>query len=239
LLLRSRTESWARDLVARVRDGRLDAPPDSVLQAVASYRDVDGQPLDVRTAAVELTNVLRPTVAIGRFIAFAALALHRYPACRTTIQSGDPGYLEMFVQEVRRFYPFFPSVGGRVRQAFEWEGHHFAEGTWVLLDLYGTNHDPRIWSDPESFDPERFRRWNGSAFNFIPQGGGDLRSGHRCPGERITIELMKEAVRFLCLEVEYDVPPQDLNIELSRMPAQPASRFLLRYRGKTDRFGID
>ena len=30
-------------------------------------------------AAVELLNVLRPTVAVDRFIVFAALALHRHP----------------------------------------------------------------------------------------------------------------------------------------------------------------
>jgi cytochrome P450 len=85
-------------------------------------------------AAVELINVLRPTVAVARFITFAALALHEHPGARQKLQEGDEEYLERFVQEVRRFYPFFPLVGGRARKDFEWRGHRFEEGTWVLLD---------------------------------------------------------------------------------------------------------
>jgi fatty-acid peroxygenase len=32
------------------------------------------------------------------------------------------------VQEVRRFYPFFPFVSGRVLTEFAWRGHRFARG---------------------------------------------------------------------------------------------------------------
>ena len=110
---------------------------------------------------------------------------------------------------------------------FEWRGHRFAQGDWVLLALYGTDHDGRSWDDPDSFRPDRFRRWDGSPFNFIPQGGGDFHTGHRCPGEWITIELLKRAVRLLVTAMSYDVPPQDLRIDLSRMPAIPNSGFAI------------
>ena len=116
---------------------------------------------------------------------------------------------------------------GRVKQEFEWRGHHFDTGTWVLLDLYGTNHDRRIWGDPETFRPERFRDWSGSAFNFLPQGGGDHFANHRCAGEWITIELMKRAVHLLTWSMRYRVPEQDLRIPLSRMPAIPQSGFVI------------
>jgi fatty-acid peroxygenase len=98
----------------------------------------------------------------------------------------------------------------------------------VILDLYGTNHDPRSWEEPGTFRPDRFRDWNGSPFNLIPQGAGDFQNGHRCPGEWITIELLKSAVRLLTTEVSYDVPEQDLSIDLTRMPAEPKSRFVIR-----------
>jgi fatty-acid peroxygenase len=97
----------------------------------------------------------------------------------------------------------------------------------VLLDLYGTNHDARIWGDPETFRPERFRDRDGSAFKFIPQGGGDHHEGHRCAGEWITIQLMKVAVRLLTRSIRYDVPEQDLRFRLSRMPAVPECRFVI------------
>src|SRR3546814_3503026 len=80
----------------------------------------------------------------------------------------------------------------RTRHKFEWNGHRFPGGRQVMLDLYGTNRDPRTWDAPEEFRPERFRRWDGNPFNFIPQGGGNHDLNHRCPGEWITIELRSE-----------------------------------------------
>src|SRR3546814_12288022 len=98
---------------------------------------------------------------------------------------------------VRRFYPFFPAVAALVRREFEWRGYHFPSGRRVILDLYGTNHDARTWNASEAFRPERFREWDESPFNFIPQGGGDHNVNHRCPAEWITIRLMKQASEFL------------------------------------------
>lgn len=244
MLLRMGTERWGRQIIEEIRTGQLKVADGCAAQVIAWHRDLDGALLDTAVAAVELLNVLRPTVAVDRFVIFAALALHAHPECRQTLLAGDDEELTFFVQEVRRFYPFFSSVGGRVLNEFDWRGYHFAKGRWVLLDLYGTNHDPRIWEKPEAFRPERFRRWNGSRFNFIPQGGGDYDSGHRCAGERITIELMKRAVRLLTTAMHYDVPPQDLRIDLSKMPALPKSRFVIRNvrpagRATTDRGGMD
>lgn len=72
----------------------------------------------------------------------------------------------------------------------------------------GTNRDARLWDEPEQFMPERFIDWNGGAFNFITQGGGDARSGHRCPGEPLAIGLLKSAVAMLTREMSYGVPAQ-------------------------------
>ena len=216
-----------RGIVGRVRAGELDAPEGSAAHAIAFHRGLDGEPLEEGVAAVELINVLRPVVAVARFVTFAALALHEHPECAQELRAGSDGYLESFAQEVRRFYPFFPFVGGRVREEFDWRGIRFVKGAWVLLDLYGTNHDARVWHEPGVFMPDRFRQWDGSAFDFIPQGGGDHYADHRCAGEWITIELVKRTVRLLTEEMQYDVPEQDLTIDPSRMPAAPKSRFII------------
>lgn len=225
-LARKRAERWAADIIERVRDGKLDAPAQSALQAIASHRELNGELLSPRIAAVELANVLRPTVAISVYITFAAHALHQYPECRQKLAAGEDGYAELFVQEIRRFYPFFPSVMARVRHDFDWKGYHFPRGRRVVLDLHGTNHDARTWEAPEAFRPERFRQWDGSPFNFIPQGGGDHGVNHRCPGEWITIDLMKVALDVLVRRIRYEVPAQDLRIETARLPALPRSRFV-------------
>lgn len=224
---RTRAERWLGERVEQVRDGELSVDDDSALHAVSWHRDTDDELLDPKTAAVELLNVLRPTVAVARYVTFAAHALHEHPEYRSQLRAGTDDELERFVQEVRRFYPFFPFVGARVRKPFTWNSYRFPEGRRTILDLYGTNHDARVWKNPDTFRPERFQDWDESPFNFIPQGGGDHATGHRCPGEWITIALMKNALRTLTEEMSYDVPDQDLRIPLSSMPALPNSRFVI------------
>ena len=214
---RARAEWWLERQIEEVREARLQP-----LGALGAFAASD---LDRRTAAVELLNVIRPTVAVARYIVFCAHALHEFPHAAELVREEE--YLEPFVQEVRRFYPFFPAVAARVHHGFTWPDIDFAEGARVLLDLYGSNHDPRTWPDPDQFRPERFVGWQGDPFTLIPQGAGDTATGHRCPGEQLTIELMKTAVQLFTQRIAYEVPAQDLHISLARMPALPASRFLV------------
>ncbi len=233
---RNSAERWIGRIIANVRAGWTGAREGTALAAVAYHRNLNRELIDEHTAAVELLNVIRPTVAVARFVTFSAVALHEHPDIRDRVVNGSDEYLGWFVQEVRRFYPFFPLVGAVVRKDFDWNGYRFPEGRRVLLDLYGTNHDERSWTDPDQFRPERFAEWDGSPYNFIPQGGGDHSSNHRCPGEWITIELMKAAVDLLVRSMTYQVPPQDLTISLSRIPAIPESGFVItdvkRARGR-------
>jgi fatty-acid peroxygenase len=221
-VLRHRAERWAGDVIERARSGALEVEEGRAVHAIAWHRDGEGRLLDTKVARVELINVLRPTVAVARFITFAALALRQYPECRAKVIADDE-YLRWFVQEVRRYYPFFPMVGGRAREGFDWRGRRFPAGSWLLLDIYATNHDPRIWSEPAAFRPERFATWDGDPYDFVPQGGGDHGVTHRCAGEWLTISVMERAVRLLTTAMTYDVPLQDLGVDLSRMPAAPRS----------------
>jgi fatty-acid peroxygenase len=225
---RQRSETWMQEVIGQIRDGRLLAPQHTPAHAVAFYKEIDGQPLDTKLAAVELINLIRPIVAISWYITFAALALHEYPNWRNILQQGKQEELNWFVDEVRRFYPFAPFTGARVRTLFRWHGYMFQPDTLVLLDIYGTNRDPRIWDLPNEFWPGRFKNWQGDRFRLIPQGGGDYLTGHRCAGEWITIETTKLAVRFLTTYIDYDVPKQDLSYSLSRMPTMPRSYFIIQ-----------
>jgi len=225
---RRRAEKWVGKLIDKVRAGQQFARDDSPLAAVAWFRDLNDQPLDTHLAAVELLNLLRPIVAIARYVVFEALALHEHPQWRPPLQRGETRATEWFVQEVRRFYPFTPLLGARVRTAFEWRGCRFRKGQLVLLDVHGIDHDERQWAQPDTFRPERFRDWNGSPFNFIPQGGGSHATNHRCAGEWLTIEAMKTAAFLLAASMTHEVPAQDLSIDLTRMPTLPKSGFVIR-----------
>jgi fatty-acid peroxygenase len=224
---RNRAEHWIGGLIEAVRAGRFEPPVDSALSMVAWHRDSAGVLLDTRIAAVEVLNVLRPTVAVSVFIVFAAVALYRHPPVRAWLLRGDDAALGQFVQEVRRYYPFFPAAMARVRREFSWHGQHFRRGERVLLDLHGTNNDARHWIDPGNFRPERFARRPPDDFEFVPQGGGSYDRHHRCPGEGITVALMKQATAFLLRRLAFTWPPQDLEIDRERLPALPRSRVVL------------
>jgi fatty-acid peroxygenase len=224
--LRQRTERWIRGVVDRLRADGVAAAA-SPAAAIAAYRGRDGALLHTRTAAVELINLLRPIIAVAYWVTFAALDLHRHPQLRTRLQAHEPRLLLHFAQEVRRHSPFFPLVAGRVRQPFGWHGRAFRPGERVMLDLYGTNHDPRAWHEPERFDPDRFRSWSGSAFDFIAQGGGDVALDHRCPGENPAIALLMTAIARLATGLRYDVPSQKLEYRMNRFPSIPESRFVM------------
>lgn len=227
-LIRRRSERWAGQVIALIRAGNLTPRPGTPADLIARHTE-DGSPLSTDVAAVELLNVVRPIVAISRFVVFAALAMWQYPHWKDEFASGDLSRLEPFVQEVRRFYPFFPLIGGRARRPFTWQGYVFPKDSWVLFDLYGTNHDPRSWSEPGSFSPERFVDREPTAYDLVPQGGGPYETGHRCPGERLTIATVETMVRLLS-RADYTVPAQNLAYTMNSMPALPRSGLVVSGR---------
>ncbi|GAA0491180.1 cytochrome P450 [Paractinoplanes deccanensis] len=200
---------------------RREDPAPEPLSVVAHHLE-DGYLLDSRTAAVELINIIRPATAVAWFVAFATHALDRWPATRARLRAGDDDYTLAFVHEIRRFYPFAPFLGARAARDLVFQRAEIPAGALVLLDVYGQHHDPRVWPSPYEFRPERFLGRPVGEFELIPQGGGDPRTGHRCPGEKITIALLGTLVQRLA-KLDYYLPPQDTSIDLSRIPARPAS----------------
>jgi len=224
-IARRRQEARLAALIAGLRErGWPAGPGGTAVEVVAHHREDDGHLLTPATAAVELLNVVRPTIAVSWFVAFAAHALHRWPDHRDRLGAGDPAYAGAFAHELRRFYPFAPFVGGRAAGDVEFAGHAIPAGALVLLDLYGQDHDPALWKDPYRFDPGRFLGAEAAAaldpYTLVPQGGGDAATGHRCPGEPNTVALLSDlAVRVARLD--HAVPPQDLDIPLDRIPTRP------------------
>lgn len=224
---RNRIEKWLQELTEKVRNGEIDTPKHTILHAFVWHRDVQNNLLEPETVAVELINILRPIVAISIYIAFIAHALDHHPTEKEKVKSRGEQYAGMFIQEVRRFYPFFPFAVAKVKQDFIWNGYTFAEGTMTLLDLFGTNHDSDVWEKPDEFNPERFADWEENLFNFIPQGGGDYFLGHRCAGEWVTIEIMQVSLDYLANQMEYDVPDQDMSYSMVSMPSIPKSKMVI------------
>jgi fatty-acid peroxygenase len=215
---RRRRERWLAELIAGVR---RKAPSATPLSAIANHLEA-GHLLEARTAAVELLNIIGPTTAVAWYVAFARHALDRWPVHRARLRAGDEAFTRAFVQEVRRFYPFVPFLAGRAVRDLRFQREDIARGTLVLLDVYGQHHDPRVWPEPYAFRPDRFLGRPIGEFELIPQGGGDPRAGHRCPGEQITVALLGTMLQRVA-RLDHYLPPQDMTINLSRVPARPRS----------------
>lgn len=225
---RMRTEKWIRDIITKIRHEKIPETKNTAAYAIAWHRNLKGKLLSTQVAAVELINIIRPIVAIATYITFGAVAMYEHPDSRIKLARDENNYALNFVQEIRRYYPFTPFVGARVRNDFVWNCCLFKKNTLVLLDVYGIDHDSRLWKKPYSFHPERFHNWNSNPYGFIPQGGGDYYEGHRCPGEMVTIEIMKESLKYLAAKINYTVPRQNLTYRLCRIPTLPRSRFIMK-----------
>lgn len=224
---RNEADEWVEELIEKVRNGELEPPENTALFVFSWHKDLNGELLPLETAAVDVLNILRPITAISIYCCFTGLAVHQYPEEAEKLRSGDKNKLQQFVQEVRRFYPFFPFQAAKVKEDFIWNGYEFKKGTLTLLDIYGSCHDPKVWDNPELFHPERFSDWRDTPFSFIPQGGGTYMGGHRCAGEYITLRMIHTCLDYLVNKMVYEVPEQDFSYSMVNMPSIPKSKMIL------------
>ncbi|WP_206447714.1 cytochrome P450 [Agrococcus sp. KRD186] len=227
----------AKELIEAVRTGTLEAAEGTALHAWAWHRDPEGALLEAKLAGVELQNVLRPTIAVARFVAFAAKQLHERPEWRERIaaETAERGALTegplatAFAQELRRTAPFVPMLPAQAIVDVELDGERAQAGDRVLIDILGTNTDAESWERAHEFDPERFvgrDDWESIAA-FIPHGGGDPATGHRCPGEKLAIAGLAAAVAALS-DPRVAILGEGLEVNRRRLPTKPASGGLVR-----------
>ncbi len=84
-------------------------------------------------------------------------------------------YVEMVFAESMRLYPPAWAMGRQARNDFELGPYRFPAGTTVLASQYITQRDPRHFSDPLQFKPERFApagRATFPKFSYFPFGAG-------------------------------------------------------------------
>jgi cytochrome P450 len=91
-------------------------------------------------------------------------------------------YLEAVLAESMRLYPPAWAMGRRARNDFTLGDYRLPAGTTVLVSQYVTHRDPRNFSDPLAFDPDRFAsggRATFPKFAYFPFGAG----ARQCIGE--------------------------------------------------------
>ncbi len=226
------SDTHTQRLIEAVRAGALEAEEGTALHEWAWHRNTDRELLPARTAGIELQNSIRPMIAVARFVAFAAKELHDRPEWRDRIaaETAERGSLvsgplaTAFAQEIRRTAPFVPMLPGRAIADIELEGEKVTAGGRVVLDILGTNTDELSWERADEFDPERFVGVEDyeALTAFIPHGGADVASGHRCPGEKLAIAALAAAVATLS-DPRLTIAGTGLEVNRRRLPTMPAS----------------
>ena len=92
-------------------------------------------------------------------------------------------YLERFIMEAMRIAPIAHTHVRQVKAGFEYENSKFRAGDILLLSVFGFNHDPDIWKEPDKFYPERFVN-KALASSLFPFGLGR----HTCPGKYLAYQ---------------------------------------------------
>nr|AYM55610.1 cytochrome p450 [Croton stellatopilosus] len=109
-------------------------------------------------------------------------------------------YLKAIVKETLRLYPAGPlSIPHESMEDCTVGDYHIPSGTRLLINIWKIQRDPRVWSDPCEFRPERFLTTHktidvrGQNFEFIP-----FSSGRRmCPGISFALQMLHLALATL------------------------------------------
>lgn len=229
---RKKAEKWAQDLLAEARNNPVPGKENVPLYAFAEATDVDGNRLPLNIAAVDFLNIIRPTVAITVWVNLIGHALFGPNNVYKELKQNFDHLQDSFIQETRRYYPFFPMVPAISKREVDIDGYAVPEGSWVVLDLYGTNHDARSIEDPESFIVNRYvgrtkQISYDEEYEMIAQGGGDFRAMHRCAGEWITLHTLRVFSDKLVNDYQFSIPEQDWTVPMNKFPTFPEDKVLL------------
>ena len=130
-------------------------------------------------------------------------------------------YLQAIVKETFRLYPAGFLGGPRIfSEDCTVAGYHVPKGTWLLINIWKLHRDPKIWSDPCDFRPERFLTPNhkdvdvrGTDFELIPFGAGR----RSCPGIALALQLLHVVLATLLQNFEMSTPG-DAPVDMTESP---------------------
>ncbi|MDB5071665.1 MAG: cytochrome [Candidatus Eremiobacteraeota bacterium] len=233
--IRAKNESLAyyRQVVRAHREGSYD---DGLARLLAA-RGPDGAALSDAEAAGELHHLfLAGFIVFAQFVGtIVYLTAHpgvrehlaretaALPAAPSAGELAASSYLVQVVDEVRRLTPIVPIVFGKARRAFVVDGFEIPAGWGVAAAVWSNDREATTYSDPESFDPDRFgaRAENAAhPYAYSPQGAGPP-DGHKCPGLDLTAIFMALFAARLVRGYTWVLPEQNLTPNWAQLPPAP------------------
>ncbi|KAL6215942.1 hypothetical protein ACLB2K_015368 [Fragaria x ananassa] len=131
-------------------------------------------------------------------------------------------YLQAIIKETLRLYPAGPLLGPR--EALEdctVAGYHVPAGTRLVVNVWKIQRDPSVWTNPSTFEPERFMTNSshsnvdvrGQQFELIPFGSGR----RSCPGVSFALQVLHLTLARLLQAFQFETASEEL-VDLTESP---------------------
>uniref|UniRef100_A0AAY4BCA5 unspecific monooxygenase n=1 Tax=Denticeps clupeoides TaxID=299321 RepID=A0AAY4BCA5_9TELE len=134
-------------------------------------------------------------------------------------------YLDSVLNESLRLFPVAARLERACKKTVEIHGVTIPKGMIVMVPTYVLHKDPDLWTDPESFKPERFSKENKESIDpyvYMPFGAGP----RNCIGMRFALVVIKLAAvellqRYSFVTCEETQVPLELDFQGLLTPKKP------------------
>ena len=65
-------------------------------------------------------------------------------------------YTEAVIAEMIRYATLVNTLTRAITETFTFKGYHFPKGAHLRYNILNAHRDPRVWDEPDRFQPERF-----------------------------------------------------------------------------------
>ncbi|XVE55975.1 hypothetical protein DITRI_Ditri03aG0200500 [Diplodiscus trichospermus] len=211
-------------------DGEHDDFMDVMLSLLEDARELPSYDADTVNKATCLALILggTDTTTVTMTWALSLLLNHRhvlrkaqheldtYVGKDRLVQESDIKnlvYLQAIVKETTRLYPAAPlAVPHESMEDCNTGGYFIPAGTRLLVNLSKLQRDPKVWSNPDEFQPERFLTnykhfdVRGQNYELVPFG-----SGRRiCPGISFALQVLQLSLATLLQSFEITTPSDEV-----------------------------
>ncbi len=182
------------DMIAERRAAAPEERPRDVLSLIVHARDDQGQPLTDMQVLGHLNILLvaghetTTTLSTWALYLLSTMPEHRdriLAELSASMNGNDEPsieairslkHLDNFVRETGRMYPPVINVPRGVVDDVEFAGYTIPRGTVVRLSLGACHYLPSVWTDPQTFDPDRLapprEEDKSTPYSLVTFGGG-------------------------------------------------------------------
>nr|XP_050868697.1 cytochrome P450 6a2-like isoform X5 [Vespula vulgaris] len=124
----------------------------------------------------------------------------------------DMTYLDQVISESQRMHTLLDIMGRMCTNTIELKGNDgltckVEPGTKIIIPIHSMQRDPRYWTNPEAFDPDRWNEERKGSINkycFLPFGEGP----RICVGLRMGLLQVKAAIATLLMKYRIERNPR-------------------------------